>query len=82
MKVFLLLTILLVSSYAQASRKTDFVTAVRSQCGKSEADATKFATPGRSGSVMKFVLCASLKIVISGDCIIKCSKNSGNVVGE
>jgi hypothetical protein len=65
---------------AQAGAKDDFIKAVVSQCGKSEADAGALATPGRSGNVIKYKTCSGASIQV-GDCTLQCKDASSNIGG-
>lgn len=65
---------------AYAGAKADFVNAVKAQCGKTEDEAKKMATPGRSGNVMKFKTCTSDSVTIDG-CTLSCKDASASIGG-
>ncbi|MDB9787035.1 hypothetical protein OAB57_02930 [Bacteriovoracaceae bacterium] len=69
------------SGYASASAKSVFVDAVVAQCKLSAADATKLATPGRTGTVVQFKLCITPTIEAGGDCRLNCNRE-GSVIGS
>lgn len=76
MKVSLLfLALSLVSVSAWAGAKEDFIEAVKKSCGKSDADAEKMATPGRSGNIIKWQTCSSSSVDIEG-CSVSCASSS------
>jgi len=66
------------SSYAGA--KDDFIKAVKTQCGKSDAEAAALATPGRAGNVIKLKTCSSATITV-GDCTLQCKDASSSIGG-
>jgi hypothetical protein len=82
MKAKLLLVCLLfgLSTVVAAGAKDDFIQAVKVQCGKTAEDAKKMATPGRTGSVMKFRTCSSDSITIEG-CTLSCKNASSSIGG-
>lgn len=63
-----------------AGPKEDFITAVKKFCGKSDADAAAMATPGRSGTVMKWKKCSADSIDING-CKLPCKDASSSIGG-
>lgn len=83
MKKWILLfsTLLLIAvPSAYAGPKEDFVAAVKKHCGKSDADAEKMATPGRSGTVMQWKTCSAASIEIEG-CKLPCKDASSSIGG-
>lgn len=80
-RILSLMTLLLVvASVAHAGPKEDFVAAVKKYCGKSDADAEKMATPGRSGTVMQWKTCSAASIDIEG-CKLPCKDASSSIGG-
>lgn len=63
-----------------AGAKDDFISAVKAQCGKSDADAAALATGGRQGNVMKWKTCTSASVDV-GDCTLTCSDASSKIGG-
>lgn len=81
-KVTLLFALLLVSAAttSYAGPKEDFVAAVKKYCGKSDSDAASMATPGRSGTVMKWKKCSADSVDING-CNLPCKDASSSIGG-
>ncbi len=77
--IFILFQISLLEVFAGA--KDDFIQEVVSQCGKTEAEAKKYVTPGRTGSVVGYKLCKEQEFKVK-DCTLKCKSRSGNVIGN
>ncbi len=71
---------LLVASTAFAGPKDDFIAAVKKYCGKDDATAASWATPGRSGTVMKWKMCTADSIDING-CKLPCKDASSSIGG-
>ncbi|EQC44445.1 hypothetical protein [Bacteriovorax sp. DB6_IX] len=82
MKVAISLVAVLFLSTSHAGIKEKFVERVVKECGKSEADAKKLATPGRSGNVVKLKLCPQSPVTVAPGCKLTCSTSKGNVVGN
>lgn len=80
-KVFVCTAVLFLAAPVMAGPKEDFVSAVKAQCGKSDAEAAGLATPGRTGTVFKFKLCSSPKVDVGGGCTVTCSK-AGATIGN
>ena len=82
MKAKLLLASLLLSlsTVVIAGAKDNFINAVKNQCGKSEDEAKKMATPGRTGNVMKLKTCTSDSLMIDG-CTLSCKDASSSIGG-
>lgn len=82
MKKAMLLSVLAlsISSSVYAGAKEDFIKAVKAQCGKSEEEASKLATPGRAGNVMKLKSCTTDSITV-GDCTLNCKDASASIGG-
>lgn len=76
--LLLALSLGFLSSYSYAGAKEDFISVVVKQCGKSESDAAKMATPGRTGNVMKLKLCKADSIEIDG-CKLSCTDASSKI---
>lgn len=74
----LIIALAVMSSVVHAGIKEDFIEIVKKQCGKSQEDAEKMATPGRSGNVMALSLCKSDSIDIEG-CKINCVDASSKI---
>lgn len=79
--VAVLLLFLGLSCNAYAGAKEDFISAVKGQCGKSDDEAAKLATPGRSGNVVKFKLCSSATVQLDGSCSVTCTKDGSTIGG-
>ncbi|PIK16593.1 hypothetical protein [Halobacteriovorax sp. JY17] len=77
---FVSLYALIFSYQAHAGAKDDFIKAVKTQCGKSDADAAALATPGRAGNVIKLKTCSSATITV-GDCTLQCKDASSSIGG-
>jgi hypothetical protein len=77
---FVSLYALLFSFQAHAGAKDDFINSVKTQCGKSDAEAAALATPGRAGNVIKLKTCSSATITV-GDCTLQCKDASSSIGG-
>jgi hypothetical protein len=75
-----ILALTLSSTSVLAGAKDDFIKAVKAQCGKSDGDAAKLATPGRSGNVIKFKTCSGATVTV-GDCTLSCKDASSSIGG-
>lgn len=71
---------LLGSLSAQAGMKEDFIDAVVKQCALTKEKAEEFATPGRTGNVVKFTVCSEASLDVGSGCKITCTK-SGSTIG-
>lgn len=80
MRNFFLAWMLLLPLASMAGAKADFIEAVRLQCGKKKSEAARLATPGRSGNVIKYKTCTSVKIKIE-DCTLRCKDASSSIGG-
>lgn len=78
---YFLVAFMLLSTSVLAGAKDDFISAVVSQCGKSNDEAAAMATPGRSGNVIKLKTCTSSSVTI-GDCKLKCTDASSAIGGK
>ncbi len=78
-KLFLCI-VLLGSFQARAGMKEDFIDAVVKQCGLAKEKAEEFATPGRTGNVVKFTVCSEATLDVGGGCKVTCTK-SGSTIG-
>ena len=77
-----LVSLVLLTSSLIASPKDDLVNAIMSQCSKNRADAEALATPGRTGTVVKFQFCHSPVIETDDpNCKVTCSKGSSTIGG-
>ena len=76
----ILLASLLISGTASAGMKEDFVDAVVKQCSLDKTKAEELATPGRTGNVIKYSVCAEASLDLGGGCKVTCSK-SGSTIG-
>ncbi|MDO9183911.1 MAG: hypothetical protein Q7U04_15960 [Bacteriovorax sp.] len=65
---------------AFAGAKEDFVDAVVKQCAKAKDKAEELATPGRTGNIVKFSMCAEPSIDLGDGCKVTCVK-SGSTIG-
>ncbi len=76
----LVLATILFSSVAHAGMKEDFVEAVKKQCSLDQAKSEELATPGRTGNVIKFSVCAETPVDLGNGCKVSCTK-SGSTIG-
>jgi hypothetical protein len=74
--VFGLGAVFLVTTFAGV--KEDFVDVMSKSCGKTKEDAEKFATPGRSGNVIKWQMCKAGTVDIEG-CNMQCVDSSSKI---
>ncbi len=81
MKLIIICTLILFAFPSFSGVKADFISAVKKQCGKSDGDAAKLVTPGRTGTVIQFKVCAQKSIKLSADCTISCKK-AGATLGQ
>lgn len=79
-KLILASLIIIFSSPTYAGAKGDFVNAVKKSCGKTQEEASSMATPGRSGTVMKWKKCTAQSINIKG-CELPCKDASSSIGG-
>lgn len=75
----LLLVVALGSMSAFAGAKEDFVAAVAAQCPAVQAKAEELATPGRTGNVVRFSMCAESPMDIGEGCKLTCNKSSATI---
>lgn len=79
-KVRLVLLFLTGLSIAQGGVKEKFVEIVIKECKKTNDEAEKLATPGRSGNVVRWKTCAAESVQV-GDCKLTCADASANIGG-
>ena len=82
MKLSLICLLLLFSFSIFAGQKEDLVSAIVKQCKLSEADAEKLLTPGRTGNIVQFSICAKSPQDISDTCKVFCSKDNAAIGGK
>jgi hypothetical protein len=82
MKGILIFLLVGACSVCFAGRKSDFIQKVQKTCKLDEKSASKLATPGRQGNVIKLSLCSTNPVDLGANCKVKCSTSSGNVVGN
>lgn len=81
-ELILISCFMLASHTVFASKRDAVVSAIKEQCSKDQAAAEKLATPGRTGTITKFLMCLQPTVKVSDDCTVKCKSASGNVVGN
>jgi hypothetical protein len=79
-KLLLITCSLVFSTSVFSGAKSDFISAVKTQCNETENNAKKMATPGRSGNVMKYKTCTSDSITID-KCTLSCKDASSSIGG-
>lgn len=77
----ILLGVSLMSPFAFAGAKDDFINAVVKQCKKSKDEAASMATPGRSGTVIKFKTCSGATVDVGSGCTLQCKDASSTIGG-
>lgn len=83
MKVLLMIPLLAFANVSfSSSIKDAFVSKVMKECSLSKDAASKLATPGRTGNVVKLKLCPQNPVKLSDSCKVSCGNNAGSVVGN
>ena len=80
-RLFQVALMLLWVTPAFGSVKEDFMREVIDQCGVEKEEAKKQVTPGRTGTVVQFKICANAEVELPNGCILECSKG-GSTIGR
>ena len=69
------------ASPSNAGVKEDFIKEVVAQCGVSAAEAKGLATPGRTGTIVQFKICADAEVELDNGCVLECTRG-GSKIGK
>jgi hypothetical protein len=72
MKLSFLIVCLILPVVSIAAAKDKFIAVVVKQCKVTEEQAKLEITPGRSGTVIRFMLCPQKNITLKSGCILTC----------
>ena len=76
----LILSLLMLDLVAVAGPREEFIREVVAQCKNvDKKKAEKLATPGRTGTVVQFKLCANAEVELDNGCVVECSKDSSKL---
>ena len=81
-KSIIIIFLAVFSTASFSGNKSDLVDAIVRDCKLNADSAAKFATPGRTGTIIKFKICTTPEIKLADDCVVSCKSKSGNVVGN
>jgi len=69
----------ILSLSAMANIKESFIKALKLQCSKTQDEAEKMATGGRTGNLVKYRLCNKGHIKLDDTCRLKCIDTSSSI---